>query len=135
MIEIKFRGKSFKGDWHYGLLSHVENKGVCGDIGWFMSNSVGAPFAYQIRPETIGQFTGLYDVKKREIYRGMKLGMQDGEDLLILGRVEYCDKPDCIYTGSYYLADEKGYASDWASEEEGKPDNWHNLEIIDGESK
>jgi hypothetical protein len=77
------------------------------------------------------QFTGLYDVKKKEIYRGMQLGMPDGDEILILGRVEYCDKPGCLFAGSYYLADENGYATDWASEDEGKPENWHNLEIID----
>ena len=61
MRTIKFRGKSINGDWNYGLLTNMKNN-------WFISNSAGMPLAYQIRPETIGQFTNRSDVNKVDIY-------------------------------------------------------------------
>jgi len=61
--EIKFRGRTLSGKLVYGLLAYDER-------GWFISNSAGKPFAYAVRPETIGQYTGLKDRNGVEIYEG-----------------------------------------------------------------
>lgn len=66
--EIKFRGQTISGDWVSGNLSHITKKLNNVEAGYYISNSVGMPFAYQVRPETVGQFTGLYDKNKVEIY-------------------------------------------------------------------
>jgi uncharacterized phage protein (TIGR01671 family) len=64
MREIKFRGRTLQGNWVYGLLSRTD------EHGWTISNKAGKPFAYKIRPETIGQYTGLKDKNGVEIYEG-----------------------------------------------------------------
>lgn len=68
MRTIKFRGKSLKGDWFSGLLTHDKDK--FRDKEWFISNRAGKPYAYAVRPETIGQFTGYCDKNGTEIYEG-----------------------------------------------------------------
>lgn len=56
-----FRGKTISGDWVHGLLANTDGK-------WYISNKVGRPFAFEIRPETICQCTGLKDKNGKVIW-------------------------------------------------------------------
>lgn len=70
MRQIGFRGKSIANEWHYGLLA--QSAGMLGqpDEGIYISNTVGAPYAYQVVPESIGEYIGKADKNNSKIYEG-----------------------------------------------------------------
>lgn len=61
MREILFKAKTINGNWVNGLLANKDDK-------WYISNKAGMPFAYDVRPETICQFTGLCDKNGNKIW-------------------------------------------------------------------
>ena len=85
MREILFRGKDIKGNWYEGLLAHNIAKDE-----WYISNKAGISTAYQVRPETIGQFTGLTDKNGTKIFEGDIVEYKTGDKLRI-GRVFFSD--------------------------------------------
>lgn len=61
MREILFKAKTISGNWVNGLLVNIGDK-------WYISNKAGRPFAYEVRPETLCQFTGLCDKYGNKIW-------------------------------------------------------------------
>ena len=67
MRKIKFRGKSILTDeWFYGDLVHSADKKRTA----ILVNDKDSYDECEVDPETIGQFTGLYDREGKEIFEG-----------------------------------------------------------------
>lgn len=69
-----FKAKTCNGEWVSGFLHCKENK-------WYISNKAGAPFAFEVRPDTICQCTGMTDENGKLIWEGdIILFQRDNDD-------------------------------------------------------
>ncbi|HAB9782976.1 TPA_asm: hypothetical protein GYW67_14880, partial [Listeria monocytogenes] len=68
MRPIEFKAQNVNGVWVCGNFSILKKKIGNVTAGSYISNSAGAPFAYKVRPETVGQFTGLTDKNGKKIF-------------------------------------------------------------------
>lgn len=92
---IKFRGRRVdNGEWVYGDLLHNAN---CVKIRERETDINRIAKSYIVHPESVGQFTGLYDIKGKEIYEGDRIKVHDHYT-----NRDFCGVAD-FEIGSFYI--------------------------------
>ena len=98
MREIEFRGiiaplfvvgkKSTKNIWIYGSLrstSHEHPQIAAGDLGLWTN----------VKPETVGQWTGIFDIDGNRLYEGDVVEMKGYINTFITGVLIYSNQQGC----------------------------------------
>ena len=100
MRKILFKAKTISGNWVNGLLANEDDK-------WYISNKAGSPFAYEVRPETLCQFTGLCDKNGNKIWENDIVTCQTkyGGDI---GKVVFHNGKFCVLWNSTYHYPQNG---------------------------
>lgn len=93
MKEILFRGKRVdNGEWGYGYAVKGNDK----KYQMFIAASIGVGFftggiiAYEVIPETVGQFTGILDKNGKKIFEGDIVESPNGTQGFIEWQNEEC---------------------------------------------
>lgn len=135
MREILFRAKSMFNDkaWVYGNFVKTNYDGlqdvIYDEDGW----------AYEVIPETVGQYTGLTDMNGKKIFEGdiceVTMFNYEDEDIQIVGKV--CFKySSFIFQGFKHPDDEVLFSSvcDFDADVEVIGNIYDNPELIGGEA-
>ncbi|MEK5415113.1 MULTISPECIES: hypothetical protein [Paenibacillus] len=102
--EHKFRGMDLEGNWHIGNLAILPEDVRHLKKGYYISNEAGLPFAYQVRPETVGQYIGRADDKGKDLFEGQRvkftnlsLGRFSKDEQWAEGVIAYSEESSVFY--------------------------------------
>ena len=132
---IQFRGYNLKNKkWLYGY--YLVNRGK----HYIVQDEVVDPFVeesdFEVDPKSVGQFTGVKDVKGVDIYEGDKMNTYHGENKVVFREGRFGFHPyDCLLFLTCYVGDYEVIGNEYEeniksfqSVEKKVLDDWHKLD-------
>lgn len=91
MRTIKFRGKRLdNGEWAIGDLEYCRAKNVARIHTYDAKGYYECQ--HEVHPDTVGQFTGVKDKNRKDVYEGDIIECMDSDNQPIRHFVKYCDE-------------------------------------------
>jgi uncharacterized phage protein (TIGR01671 family) len=97
--KIIFRAQDFTGTWRYGFIVKGNETAIIIPVN--KNGSVAMGINFYVKPETVGQFTGLTDEFDREVY--------EGDIIMLDGLPEIGARVVVFYEESFNIATRKEY--------------------------
>ena len=89
-----YKAKTCNGEWVAGFLH-------CKDDKWYISNKAGSPFAFEVRPDTICQCTGLKDKNGKLVWENDVVKVKYSDDFEEITQVAYTEHGYSPYSNEY----------------------------------
>lgn len=115
-----FKAKICNGEWVAGFLHCKENK-------WYISNKAGAPFAFEVRPDTICQCTGLKDKNGKLIWENDVIKYQFGN---AYAQIRYGAYQSCF---DNQKTEHIGFYVDWSESRNYRKDLGYWINMVNAE--
>lgn len=115
-----FKAKTCNGEWVAGFLH-------CKDDKWYISNKAGSPFAYEVRPDTICQCTGLKDKNGKLIWENDVIKYHFGN---AYAQIRYGAYQSCFDSQK---AEHIGFYVDWSESRNYRKDLGYWINMVNAE--
>lgn len=115
-----FKAKICNGEWVAGFLH-------CKDDKWYISNKAGSPFAYEVRPDTICQCTGLRDKNGKLIWENDVIKYHFGN---AYAQIRYGAYQSCF---DNQKTEHIGFYADWSESRNYRKDLGYWINMVNAE--
>jgi hypothetical protein len=97
-----YRGKTIHDELVYGLLTIINTDKASVERGYYISNVMGMPYAYQVFPSSVSKYTGLNDKFGDKIFENDVILITDRAQFTGEGNVKAYD---VVFRNGCFMAD------------------------------
>lgn len=130
MTQRPYRGRRIdNGEWVRG--NAIDGRYIVGGVLKRLDGSFDTPFIVEVDPSTVGQYTGLQDKYKNDVYKGDYLCDRESYDEIYYYEVIWSDTNACFYFRDIFSGECFGGEDIEWSQTEIVGNRWDNPELLE----